>query len=416
MRRTYIGFGFGPIQAGLFVHEARRAGDFDRYVISEIDPALVSALRRSGGSCTLNLARPQSVEPVKVEGVELYDPRVPEDRAVLAAAIAEATHGVTAVGSVGDYARPGAENIPDLLIEGLRRRKRAEPLVLYAAENDNRAAEILGNAFRARAPLGLGERLAPVNTVIRKMCGKITEPAEMAEPGRARLTPQADRALLMEECNEVLVRRPNAGGPGRGLTFLQEKTDLAPFAEAKLYGYNAVHALVAYLGALRGHRTVAEAGRDAPILDAARRAFIDESGAAMIRRHGHTGDPLFTPPGFRAHAGNVLERMVCPHLHDLVERVGRDPRRKLGWDDRLCGAMRLALDAGLDPVALSLGTAGAVLALSRESDGPASPAALTPGHIRRMLRSAWGHDADERAETLIALTTRAMEALRTWPD
>jgi mannitol-1-phosphate/altronate dehydrogenase len=36
-------------------------------------------------------------------------------------------------------------------------------------------------------------------------------------------------------------------------------------------------------------------------------------------------------------------------LRDPVERVIRDPRRKLGWNDRLIGTMRLALDAGVVP-------------------------------------------------------------------
>ena len=48
--------------------------------------------------------------------------------------------------------------------------------------------------------------------------------------------------------------------------------------------------------------------------------------------------------------------MVNPFLRDPVARVTRDPVRKLGWDDRLLGAMRLALDAGVQPGILAQGS------------------------------------------------------------
>ena len=34
MQKTFVGFGFGPIQSGLFLLEAFRSGNFDRYVVA----------------------------------------------------------------------------------------------------------------------------------------------------------------------------------------------------------------------------------------------------------------------------------------------------------------------------------------------------------------------------------------------
>ena len=48
--RTFVGFGFGAIQAGLFLHEAHRAGRFRRLVVAEVVPEVVAAVRRSGGA------------------------------------------------------------------------------------------------------------------------------------------------------------------------------------------------------------------------------------------------------------------------------------------------------------------------------------------------------------------------------
>jgi len=46
----FTGFGFGPIQGGLFVKEAFQSGNFARIVVSEIDAELVGAVRANNGS------------------------------------------------------------------------------------------------------------------------------------------------------------------------------------------------------------------------------------------------------------------------------------------------------------------------------------------------------------------------------
>jgi hypothetical protein len=53
---TFVGFGFGPIQSGLFVAEAFKSGNFKRIVIAEIDQKLVDAIRANKGSYAVNVA------------------------------------------------------------------------------------------------------------------------------------------------------------------------------------------------------------------------------------------------------------------------------------------------------------------------------------------------------------------------
>ena len=88
-RHIFTGFGFGPIQSGLFVKEAFDSGNFDKIVVAEIDQALVEALRASGGSYYVNIARSDCIEAARIEGVELLNPTVPADRAALIEALAE---------------------------------------------------------------------------------------------------------------------------------------------------------------------------------------------------------------------------------------------------------------------------------------------------------------------------------------
>ena len=60
--RTYVGFGFGPIQAGLFVYEAFVSGNFGRLVVAEVLPEVVAAVRKSDGYFSVNIAHPNRVE------------------------------------------------------------------------------------------------------------------------------------------------------------------------------------------------------------------------------------------------------------------------------------------------------------------------------------------------------------------
>ena len=141
-----------------------------------------------------------------------------------------------------------------------------------------------------------------------------------------------------------------------------EKEDLLPFEEAKLYGHNATHALAAYLCSVRGLAHIADLRHDPDLLGFIRDAFLEESGEALIRKHAGK-DRLFTPDGYREYADDLLERMTNPYLQDSVERVGRDPHRKLGWDDRLVGTMRVALQQNVVPRRYALGTAAALATL-----------------------------------------------------
>ena len=164
-----------------------------------------------------------------------------------------------------------------------------------------------------------------------------------------------------------------------------EKPDLLPFEEAKLYGHNAIHALIGYLAARRGLTTMSDAAAHPDIMATARAAFLDESGAALIRKHAALGDPLFTPAGYAAYADDLLARMVRPTLNDLIARVTRDQVRKLGYDDRFFGTMRLALQYGIRPVHLAQGAAAAVLSLLEQWDSLAQAVAATAASNRSPL-------------------------------
>lgn len=400
-QRSFVGFGFGPIQSGLFLCEASRSARFGTLTVAEIDPDLIDTIRANDGAYALNIAHPDRIETLAVRGVQMLNPRVPGDRQRLVEAIREADELATALPSVRFYIGDDA-SVVALLTDALRNQP-TRPQVLYTAENHNHAAEILTSALRQHLPDDALRHFQALNTVIGKMSGIVDDPEVIARLGLSTITPDSRRAILVEQFNRILVSKITLPGFERGITAFEEKRDLLPFEEAKLYGHNAIHALMGYLAHERGLVTMDQAGGHRDILATARSAFLDESGVALVKKYHALHDPLFTTKGFETYAKDLLERMTNPFLNDRVDRVIRDPERKLGWNDRLFGAMRLVLGQGIEPRHLARGTAAAVRYL------PGQPPQARPALAER-LTSLWPPDADRRTvDRLVDLTWTALQ-------
>jgi mannitol-1-phosphate 5-dehydrogenase len=412
--RTFVGFGFGAIQAGLFLHEAFHSGAFRNLVVAEVMPEVVQSLRVSGGWACVNIAYHDGVQVSRLGPVEVVDPGCPQDRMLLIESIAAAEEIATAVPSVRHYASGLPGSIDRMLAEGLRRKaeRKGPRAVVYAAENHNHAAEILEASVLEQIPHGEHEsvrsRVRFLNTVIGKMSG-VT--GISGEDDLVPITPSLGRAFLVEAFNRILISRISFGAePGvpefrRGIAVFEEKPDLLPFEEAKLYGHNATHALGCYLGAIRGVSRIADLADFPDMMHFLEQAFTAESGEGLIRKHPGV-DPLFTPEGYRAYAEDLLRRMTNPFLRDTVERVGRDLERKLGWDDRLVGTVRMALRQGLVPVRYALGIAAAL---------EVAGCATNPAAFLDRVWAASLPDTAERAAVL-KLVDEARQRLQIWRE
>ena len=295
--KIYAGFGFGPIQSALFLYEAYRSGAFSRFAVVDIDERLIAAVRGNGGRYTMNIARPRRIDRATVEGVELFDPTVPREAESFVEAVAASDELCTALPSVDTYTAGGEASVVKLLARGLRSRsdtaQESLPTVVYTAENNNRAAEILAEQVYPLIPEAIRKNVQFLNTVIGKMSGLIADGKTIERLGLATITPDFPRAILVEEFNRILISRIRLPGYQRGVEVFLEKEDLLPFEEAKLYGHNAIHALIAYLAQLKGCTLMSEARADRWIMDTARRAFVEESGAG---RRGIFHDPAAGVP------------------------------------------------------------------------------------------------------------------------
>jgi hypothetical protein len=377
--KTFLGIGLGPIQTGIFLDGAFRGG-FDRLVIADVDAALIQAVRDNGGTIQINIASNDAVTTQTIPGVEIYNPSVPEDLKKLTEAAAQADEVATALPSIAFFKHLG------WVKAGFTQQPQRRRFV-YAAENHNHAAEELEKA------IGPFPQTRYLNTVVGKM-SCIFPADECARREIPTLTPSADRGHLVEAFNKILIQSCD-GIAERQVQGLYDKADLLPFEEAKLYGHNAVHFWLGIHAQRNGVQLMHELAGDTELIAKARIAFVNESGAALCKKWAGV-DELFTEAGFAAYADDLLVRMVNPYLTDRVDRVCRDLERKLSWDDRVIGTLRVVLGQGLCPRVFA---EGAALAASQLFGNDA-------GKIRSGLEALWNHWDEEAARVWLQIEER----------
>ncbi|NLG38204.1 MAG: mannitol-1-phosphate 5-dehydrogenase [Clostridiales bacterium] len=138
-------------------------------------------------------------------------------------------------------------------------------------------------------------------------------------------------------------------------------SDFDRYVRRKLYIHNMGHALCAWLGQLRGHRSIADAIADPQVADVCRAAMLEAAAALASRYLSFSGDALIS------HVDDLLHRFGNGALGDPVSRVGRDTERKLGPDDRVTGALTLCREQGVSCPSILTGLAAGLLF---ESDDP----------------------------------------------
>ena len=134
------------------------------------------------------------------------------------------------------------------------------------------------------------------------------------------------------------------------------------YIKRKLYVHNMGHATCAYLGDLLNIEYIYESIDRDDVCLIVRRA-MEESAMALSRRYGVALEDIML------HINDLLIRFTNAALRDTCKRVGGDPARKLGANDRLIGAASLALETGVPPVYVAIGAAAGLHRYLAEADG-----------------------------------------------
>ena len=175
---------------------------------------------------------------------------------------------------------------------------------------------------------------------------------------------QADESdpllVTVEEFSEWIVDETQFKGQIPSISGMEKTNNLMAFVERKLFTLNTGHATTSYFGKLKGYRFVKESIEDEGI-KADVKATMQESGAVLIKRYG------FDPQAHAAYIEKILKRFANPFLVDDVDRVGREPLRKLSYNDRLIKPLRGTLEYGL-PNQHLINAIAAALAYRNEQD------------------------------------------------
>lgn len=217
-------------------------------------------------------------------------------------------------------------------------RKRSTPIDIILAEN------IHGAAGRARNVLldagysakWIDRAIGLVETSIGKMVPIM--PREVREEDPLLCWAEAYNTLIVDGAAFRL--------PVPEVQDLYPVSPIAPWVDRKLYIHNMGHAAAAYLGFLNNPKAdyIWEVLDNAAVFKQVREA-MSCSAEALASAYPAS----FSRRELLDHVDDLVARFRNRALGDTVYRVGRDLLRKLSRDDRIVGAIEMALRQGIDP-------------------------------------------------------------------
>lgn len=337
-------FGAGNIGRGFIGYLLNQSG-FDVCFV-DVNQAMIDQLNEVGAYRIEQLDDDHTT--ITVTGVTALSSG--QDKGEVLTAITEADIITTSVGV------DNLKYIVPVLSEGLLARSKAgkRPLDVLANENAVNASSTLKalvlDAIGEQAMGELKGQVSFVNTAIDRL-------ALSKEVG-------GETVALVEPFYEwVINRREMINYTLPALTGATYVDDLTPYIERKLYLVNMAHAATAYVGYLNGASTIQQALQHPDILSFIQ-GLMHEAAAYFVDVHGVEKETQM------AYIDKVLARFMNNNISDEVTRVGRNPIRKVGPDERLVKPFTVLLDVD-EPVEHFIQAIGAAYHFNHPGDAEA---------------------------------------------
>lgn len=328
-------YGAGNIGRG-FIGQLFSSSGYE-VVFVDINDVVIDRLNKDG-KYPVRIARYERYDEVVVNNVRGVNGN---NKDLVYAEIAFADIMATAVGvNVLPHIAP-------VIAGGLKERKKrgiTAPLNIIVCENlidaDKYLAELIRSHLDEDEKMFFNKNVGLVEASIGRMVPVMTEEMQEGNPLR----------VYVEEYDMLPLDKSAFKGE---IPEIKNMIPYAPFdlyIRRKLYMHNMGHATVAYLGALKGYEYIWQSIEDPWIKIIALRA-LTESAIGLSREYGHPLEELMD------HAHDLIKRFGNRLLGDTVERVGKDPVRKLAKGDRLEGAIDLCRKNGIYPAYICAGMA-----------------------------------------------------------
>jgi mannitol-1-phosphate 5-dehydrogenase len=221
--------------------------------------------------------------------------------------------------------------IAKIIAKGLDERKKVNntnPLNIIACENMIKASAFLKEEIEKYIEEGTDKFIEDNVGFPNSAVDRIVPPMEKTDDVLR---------VRVEEFKEWIVDETLFKGEIPKIEGMQLTDNLMAFVERKLFTLNTGHAICAYLGVQKGYNTIKESIEDEEIEKMVRNA-MKESGEVLIKRYG------FDREAHYKYIDKIINRFKNPYLVDEVKRVGRQPLRKLGFNDRLIKPLRGTLE------------------------------------------------------------------------
>lgn len=207
-----------------------------------------------------------------------------------------------------------------------------KPLNIIACENMVRGTTFLKEQVFTHLNPAIREQVGTLIGFVDSAVDRIVPPVQPDENDPLLVT--------VEEFSEWIVDKTQFKGEIPAIKGMEQTDNLMAFVERKLFTLNTGHAVTSYYGKSKGYQFVKESIEDVDV-KAFVKSVMQESGAVLIKRYG------FDPQAHAAYIEKILKRFANPYLVDDVDRVGREPLRKLSYNDRLIKPLRGTLEYGL---------------------------------------------------------------------
>lgn len=316
-------------------------------------------------------------------------------------AVAEAlSHARIAATAVGQNA---LTHILPTIAKGLvlRMERNGGPLDIILAENIRNGAAFVRKSLAAMLPSSFDlDSIGLVETSIGKMVPLMREEDMRVDP----------LWVFAEEYNNLIVDTRAFRNPIPDIPGIAPKENMAAYVDRKLFIHNLGHAAAAYAGfAEDPSRTLIWQVLELPNVATHVRSAMQESAQALMKEY--PGE--FTEKALADHIDDLIMRFRNKALGDTVFRVGRDLKRKLGKDDRLIGALLLAVKHNIDCPATIKTVHDAMRFRAKDERGEFFPADKViienefPKGIRSVLMSMSGlSEADKNEKRVLDLAEK----------
>lgn len=221
------------------------------------------------------------------------------------------------------------EKISAIIAQGMHARSQinTEPLMIVCCENMINATDHLMASIQSH----LDETIKPYfNTTVQYANSAVDCIIPTQENSNLR-------DVIVEGSYEFIIENKNVKKPFLNLQGIDYVDNIEMYIERKLFTVNTGHAAIAYLGHTKQYQTVYEAIQDEDVYFLLK-AVLNETARVLIHKYN------FNPEEHNAYIQKTIQRFKNPLLSDDIERIIRNPLRKIGVNDRIVQPSKLYVE------------------------------------------------------------------------